>query len=315
MSEQTTASPVPFALLSNGRLVDISSFESGVLTDGKCPECGGALVAKKGAKRAHHFAHYSVTGCAGALETSLHLAAKQVLIDAVAEGRSFFAPAFGYSYSEKRKYPAIDLPLLSVECEKNVFLPGQHRRPDAIAEWAHGALAIEICVTNPVDDDRQHFYEIKRLDCVEIDLGSFKEKFQKTKKLILDDVAEAVLRGHDLKTWVCRADWVNALIQQEPELLSEPSVSQKPLTPPNQSFLEVEVINISGKSVKLRRLPSGDLSIQVDKNESNLRSMIESMARANGSGWYDYGHQNWLVPRRNANNARNNLIALSQRKS
>jgi hypothetical protein len=40
------------------------------------------------------------------------------------------------------------------------------------------------------------------LDCVEIDLGSLEKKFKKTKKLIIEDVAEAVLRGHDLKTWV-----------------------------------------------------------------------------------------------------------------
>lgn len=218
-AEMIIASPVPFALLSSGQLVDISSFESGVLTDGKCPECGGALVAKKGAKRAHHFAHYSITNCVGALETSLHLAAKQVLIDAAAEGKSFFTPAIGERWSEKRECPAIDLPLLAVECEKTLFLPYQHRRPDAVAKWARGTLAIEICVTNPVDDDRKLFFELAYfltgLECVEIDLGNLEKKFKKTKNLILDDVSEAVLRGHDLKKWVSRAEALDKVKQKE----------------------------------------------------------------------------------------------------
>lgn len=312
MSERATACPVPFALLPNGRLVDISNFDSGLLTNGKCPECGGSLVAKKGRERAHHFAHYSISTCVGSLETCLHLAGKQVLIDAVADGRLFFAPALAYPYP-KKKYPAIDLPLRAVDCEKNISLPGQHRRPDVIAEWQHGTLAIEICVTNPVDEERRHFYELKRLDCIEIDLSGFWKAFKKTKNLSLDDVAEAVLRGRDLKTWVCRADWVNTLVQQEPELLIESSASQKQLTP-NLLIREIEAINISGKSVRLRKLPSGDLSIQVDKDDLKFRSMIELIARANGSGWYDYHHQNWLVPCRNASNARLSLIALSQRK-
>ncbi len=44
-----------------------------------CPVCETQLVAKKGKKNEHHFAHYNAQECAGALETVLHLKAKEVL--------------------------------------------------------------------------------------------------------------------------------------------------------------------------------------------------------------------------------------------
>ena len=89
-----------------------------------------------------------------------------------------------------------------------------------------------------------------------------------------------------------------------------------PIDPPTQTFSVPvsESIKVDGKFVRLKRLPSGDLSISVDKSETMLRKVIEPLARASGSGWYDYDHQNWLVPVRNAAGARQKLIALSQRK-
>lgn len=158
MNTHKRNSPIPFALTSNGRLVDVSSVESGLIEEGACPKCGGKLVAKKGVLRAHHFAHYASTNCSGALESALHKAAKQVLLDALRDGSPFYAPAFSGLVGQGRgRYPAQNISMTHVECEATVFLPGEHRRPDAVVTWEGKKLAVEICVTNPVDDEGHHF--------------------------------------------------------------------------------------------------------------------------------------------------------------
>lgn len=222
MTTHKHSSVIPFAQILNGRLIDVSGFESGLIVDGVCPECSGSLVAKKGDQRVHHFAHYSKTNCVGALETCLHKAAKQVLVDSIQNGMAFFAPAYGNSLAEKYKYRAIDRPFVRVDCEKTVSIPGQHRRPDAIAEWEGGNLAIEICVTNPMDDDRIEFYEQAGLDCIEVDLSDLAKLFAKGKGLTLGDVENAVLRNPTNRQWKHRSEWLYATLKATGDLNAVP---------------------------------------------------------------------------------------------
>ena len=44
-----------------------------------CPACNALLIAKKGRRNRHHFAHYEKDPCQYAGETALHLAAKEIL--------------------------------------------------------------------------------------------------------------------------------------------------------------------------------------------------------------------------------------------
>lgn len=207
---------VPFALINDGRLADASHFESGLIADGVCPECKGVLVAKKGDRRIHHLAHYTRTSCIGGLETCLHKVAKQVLIDAVKAGTSFYTPAYNNAVGGRKiRYPELDLPLTYVDCEPTIFIPGEHRRPDALAVWERGKLAIEICVTNPMDDNRVSFYEQAGLDCIEIDLGHLAKQFASGMGLLLSDVSSAVLRDAKIREWKCRSEWIYALLEYE----------------------------------------------------------------------------------------------------
>ncbi|MBQ5523446.1 MAG: hypothetical protein IIT86_11670 [Oscillospiraceae bacterium] len=57
--------------LQNGSIVNISDVESGLKCNCVCPACGERLVAKKGNKMMHHFAHYSDANCAYGYESSL----------------------------------------------------------------------------------------------------------------------------------------------------------------------------------------------------------------------------------------------------
>lgn len=72
-----TPAHIPFGLRGH-QLLSIEEVPRGLACDCLCPACGAQLIAKKGTRQAHHFAHYRGSACAHALETCLHLKAKEV---------------------------------------------------------------------------------------------------------------------------------------------------------------------------------------------------------------------------------------------
>ena len=62
--------------LKDGNIVSIDDVPSGKECGCVCPACGDELIARKGQKRMHHFAHRSNEDCEYGYESSLHLAAK-----------------------------------------------------------------------------------------------------------------------------------------------------------------------------------------------------------------------------------------------
>ena len=65
--------------LKDGNIVSIADVPSGKKCGCVCPACGGELIAHKGQKRMHHFKHHSNEDCEYGYESSLHLAAKDIL--------------------------------------------------------------------------------------------------------------------------------------------------------------------------------------------------------------------------------------------
>ena len=65
--------------LKDGEIVSIEDVKSGLSCGCICPACGDPLVAKKGEKMMHHFAHHAGHTCEFGYESSLYLAAKNIL--------------------------------------------------------------------------------------------------------------------------------------------------------------------------------------------------------------------------------------------
>lgn len=63
----------------DGAIHHVSTVPNGLACGCKCPACGEKLVAKHPAKIQQHFAHVSGAECARAVETAIHLYAKQLL--------------------------------------------------------------------------------------------------------------------------------------------------------------------------------------------------------------------------------------------
>ena len=75
----TTHSKLIYAL-KDGNIVSIDEVQSGKNCGCVCPACGDELIARKGEKRMHHFAHRSNEGLRIWIRSpSLHLAAKDIL--------------------------------------------------------------------------------------------------------------------------------------------------------------------------------------------------------------------------------------------
>lgn len=149
-----------------------------------CPECGTALVAKKGEKNAHHFAHdhlpESIRSCQ---ETALHLAAKTVaahLIDFLhlPEREKHFTSNARYISSSGRFHPehhrvsvcAGDYNRLAGAVEPIVPEISPFR-PDARIETKFGPIFIEIRVTHPVEPVKQAAMKQADLAVLELDFS------------------------------------------------------------------------------------------------------------------------------------------------
>lgn len=70
-----------YGLDEQGQLAHISEVERGDACGCLCPACNSPLRAKKGEVVQHHFAHVNAE-CEHAVESALHLAAKEVLAEA-----------------------------------------------------------------------------------------------------------------------------------------------------------------------------------------------------------------------------------------
>jgi hypothetical protein len=64
---------------ATGKLVSIHNAKNGIECNLRCPACGERLIARQGEINQHHFAHLSGKTCAGAIETVLHLRAKEFI--------------------------------------------------------------------------------------------------------------------------------------------------------------------------------------------------------------------------------------------
>ncbi len=189
--------------LKNKEIVHISEVDKGLECDCICPACGERLVAKKGEKMMHHFAHSSGNSCEYGYESSLHLAAKDILSNA----KKIVIPAvyleFSSSYKNKQLISeAKEISIDQVELEK------RHGDiiPDIVVRSGGKEFFIEIYVTHKVDDDKLKKIKASNTSTIEIDLSKKKETITSTELtyILLNDSAE--------KIWIYNAvaqKWLN----------------------------------------------------------------------------------------------------------
>lgn len=181
--------------LKDGNLVHISTVESGLKCNCTCPSCGEELIARKGKKVIHHFAHKSKINCSYGYQTSLHLLAKEILL----EEKQIFLPEvainfYEYGGSYKTAKIAEEMPLFldDVQLEKK---EGEII-PDVIAYRGDKKLYIEIYVTHKIDDNKKQKIINEDVSTIEIDLSEVDRYI--TKEMLRD----ILLKQSEKKKWI-----------------------------------------------------------------------------------------------------------------
>lgn len=181
--------------LREGLLTHVSKVASGLACGCVCPACNEPLVAKKGESRQHHFAHSAGSDCATAVETALHLAAKNILDTSPELVLPAVAARFDGTKGDVLLAPEQAYKVDRVELERRAG----NTVPD-VQVWIRGRrVAIEVRVTHEVDAAKAARFRTMGLSAIEIDLSLV------PRDLALHDIRPLVLGGGKHKKWVYNA--------------------------------------------------------------------------------------------------------------
>jgi len=207
--------------LKNGKLLHISEVSSGLACECHCAHCNARLVARKGNKYAHCFAHYQSDECEHALETALHLAAKRVL----EESAQIYLPELWVhkQVSGKVCEQTVNKSGSKIVCEEQSFIlediklehPLGQITPDVMATINDSPFLIEIAVTHFVDERKDSKLKTLKIPSIEIDLS------QIPRDAGLDEIRKAVVNSLINKKWLFHSEYDAVKSQLKMDLQKE----------------------------------------------------------------------------------------------
>ena len=217
---------IPFGIDSTGVLRHISEVESGLKCNCYCPNCKGALIARKGKVQQHCFQHYSAD-CGKATETAIHMFIKNVIRDCT----TIKIPPHQFSYNE------FTLKIENVEVEKSY----KDIIPDVIISSGKNILFLEIYVTHSVDNDKLKKIKNYGVSTLELDVNKLGVDFYNLDK---NQIIDAVINNINCKKWIYNKkeqDELNKLrsIEQEHQINAAIQIKYRK----NRTTSELENIN------------------------------------------------------------------------
>lgn len=186
----------PIYAIRDGFIVsinDIPDEERGLKCNCVCAACGDRLIAKiKGEKRIPHFAHNSKKDCEYGYESSLHLAAKEIL----SKAKKMVVPPvyvnFPGSYKRKELVTgATEIEIEKVELEKRVG----SIIPDIVVYSGGKYFFVEIFVTHPIDKEKLEKIRKENISTIEVDLSSLSQEIS------IEDLSDILINDSFLKVW------------------------------------------------------------------------------------------------------------------
>ena len=282
-----------FAKDKEGRIRAVDEVARGLACQCVCSVCGESVIARQGEIRGWHFAHVSGADCAGAAESALHLAAKQLLEDAggmmVPEQFEYFdvrLPDNKIHRSEVRE-PASWVDFEFAEQEKPYF----GLRPDVFVMVGNRVLFVEIAVTHFLGREKIDRIDELGVAALQIDLASMEREHWDWETL-----RELVVDGEHNKEWIrsidhrrlrdkAREDALALL-----ETLRHASTPQSPPSPPQRKryFIDGRILDV------IEYWFGVVIWCPYDRA---LNERIKALSRETG-GKYQPDRKNWLFPKR-----------------
>lgn len=155
--------------LLNENLVHIGDVSKGLSCNCLCPHCNAQLIARKGPKKAHHFAHYKLSDCNHGTETALHIMAKNI----VAKSRRVFVPYVPqdiYGSAAGGKVCTFENAVIEKQLSDTI-------RGDVLLFSGERLLNVEIKVTHEIDWKKAIDLFNLGIPTIEIDLSDLKLNF------------------------------------------------------------------------------------------------------------------------------------------
>lgn len=186
-----------FAVL-DGKIVHVEQVVNGLACGCSCPSCGERLIAKQGKETAHHFAHEGGSDCTGGVQTTLHLAAKEI----ISRERRMTLPALLVAATATDAGGGTHEAAASLPSKEVVFDEVSEETrfgrviPDIQAKVGDRMLFVEVAVHHFADDDKRQRLAEAGVATVEIDLSGMADGWD------WESLFRAVVEKTDTKAWL-----------------------------------------------------------------------------------------------------------------
>ena len=182
--------------LHDGNIVSINDVESGMKCGCVCPACGSPLIAKKGSKVMHHFSHHSQINCEYGYESSLHLAAKDIL----SQAKRIILPAVRLQFPGSGKEDILIREAQEIEIERvDLERRNDNVVPDVVIHAGGKRLFVEIFVTHRIDVAKLVKLRKANASTIEIDLSKM------DKDISAEELSTILLSNSPEKKWAYNA--------------------------------------------------------------------------------------------------------------
>ena len=274
------------AINESDRLVNIKQVEKGLACNCICFECSEPVVAKKGEKNEHHFAHSSnKESCHINPESILHKFAKQVIIEAKAV---VLPPLPNTDEVEAKTWQFTRL--IEEQTVGSI-------RPDIVANIDDETVFIEVAVTSFVDTDKLDFIKRLGIKTVEIDL---REILSQNVDIPSEEARLFILDQVDNKKWlypkakeikVQPKDWLSTLnmpCANEINIASEDDIQ---LSKPTNNYTRYR-FTINGIWVDVWEFDDGGISVKSVSYNLEIIALLRQW-KNEGGGRYNTKFKAW----------------------
>jgi len=264
------------------QIVNVKQVERGLACMCFCFECGEPVVARKGEKNEHHFAHLNnKESCTIHPESILHKFAKQVIM----EERYLTLPSLPDEEDSEDKVWQFDQ-LIEEQSVGSI-------RPDIVATVDGEMMFIEVAVTSFIDTDKSDFIKQLGIKTVEIDL---REIITQGIELPSEEARDHILGCVHNKQWIF-PELKPLIAPVAPTPLAEPVYNCQSSTDENSngSFDKGYTIyrfTIKHAWVDVRVFNSGMVSIKCVTYNHDVIEILKQW-RNEGGGQYNQKYKSW----------------------
>ena len=169
--------------------------DSGIACGCTCVGCGANLIAKKGAKVSWHFAHHISSGTQSCVESAIHAAAKQILLDA----NYLRVPMVAMSAQRRLKSGRQHTKVVTLSPDRlirfdysrsEVWEGAVGVRPDVVGYRGERRLLVEMYFMHAVDLAKQQKLEALGIPALEVNLFGLDSDtdFETIRQRVINDV-------------------------------------------------------------------------------------------------------------------------------